>query len=247
MSGHRKQFVEPSTHMQVGRTMTTPRLLPLLLCAACGSGSGSADAAPDIDNGTCGAMIRFTGDYVDWDSDASFCGLPGAVLTVQGTGTRDTIVAPNGRIDVCVPDQTVTLIDIAPPPSVPGCKSDTSKNYLLSGIAVASKAVILAGVPWHGSNFQQGREAVTAGKAHVYVHVAGPAHAVSLDAGHSHGPIQAVVTDTWAPGDSGHEVFIPDVDPAGGSATLSVAGGAVGAGSIPLVADKITTITVITN
>lgn len=233
--------------MQVAPTMNLSRLLPFLLCAACGGSSGSADAAPDIDNGTCGAMLRFQGDYVDWDSDAMFCGLPGAVLTVQGTGTKLTIVAPNGRIDLCVPDQPVTLIDMAPPPSVPACRSDKSKNYLLPSIAVASKAVILAGVPWHGSNFQQDREAVTPGKAHVYVHVAGPAHAVSLDAGHSHGPIQAVLADTWAPGDSGHEVFIPDVDPAGGSATLSVAGGAVGAGSIPLVADTITTITVITH
>jgi hypothetical protein len=56
-----------------------------------------------------------------------------------------------------------------------------------------------------------------------------------------------VVTDTWAAGDTGHEVFIPDVDPAGGFATLSVAGGATGAGSIPLVAGKMTTLTVITH
>jgi hypothetical protein len=119
--------------------------------------------------------------------------------------------------------------------------------YFLSAIGVANKAVILAGVPWHGRNFIKDREMVTPGKAHVYVHIAGPAHAVSLDAGHSYGKIQAVVTDTWANGDSGHEVFIPDIDPVGGTATLSVDGGAVGTGSIPLEADKITTLTVITH
>jgi hypothetical protein len=226
--------------------MTIPRFLPLLLCAACGGGSDSHDAAVDIDNGMCGAMLRFTGEYVDWDNDTSFCGVFNAQLTVQGTGARD-MLPPNGRIDVCVPDQPITLIDIALPASPPECLTDRTHNYVLPGIAVADKAVILAGVIWSGRNFVQGREAVQPGKAQVFVHVSGPDRAVSLDAAHSHGPIQAVVMDTWAPGDAGHEVFIPDVDPAGGSATLSVAGGAIGAGPIPLVADKITTLTVITH
>jgi hypothetical protein len=55
----------------------------------------------------------------------------------------------------------------------------------------------------------------------------------------------AVATNTWAPGNVGHEVFFPDVDPNGGSATLSVDGGAIGTGSIPLAAGKITTLSVI--
>jgi hypothetical protein len=189
-------------------------------------------------------MIRFTGEYVDWDNDKSFCGIFNAALTPQG-GARVTL-PPNGRIDLCVPDQATTLIDIAVPPAAPDCLADRTRNYVLPGIGVASKAVILAGGNWQGRNFVEGREQVDPAKAHVFVHVSGPARAVSLDAGHSHGPIQAVVTDTWAPGDSGHEVFIPDVDPAGGSATLSVAGGAVGAGAIPLAAGKITMLTVIT-
>jgi hypothetical protein len=238
--------METSSHMQPGRTMTILRPLPLLLCAACGGGSPSEDAAVDIDNGMCGTMLRFTGEYVDWDNDKSFCGIFNAQLAVQGTGVRDTL-PPNGRIDVCVPDQPTTLIDIAPPASAPECLADRTHNYLLPGIAVANRAVILAGVAWSGRNFVQGREAVQPGKAQVFVHVSGPARAVSLDAAHSHGPIQAVATDTWMPGDTGHDVFIPDVDPAGGTGTLSIAGGAVGAGPIPLIADKITTLTVITH
>jgi hypothetical protein len=107
--------------------------------------------------------------------------------------------------------------------------------------------VIQAGGFWSGRTFLQGRETYDMTKAQVYVHISGPARAVSLDAAHSHGPPQAVVDKTWAPGDTGHEVFIPDVDPAGGSATLSVTGGAIGAGSIPLAAGKMTTLTVITN
>lgn len=233
--------------------MTNARIVLLLAiagCNGCGGGSGSVDAAPDIDNGMCGAMLRFTGEYVDWDygATATSCGLPGTVFTIPGVGPK-TIMAPNGRIDFCIPDQPTTLLDITPPSTIPDpkCVSDPQLKYLLPGIAVANKAVILAGGFWSGRTFIDGRETYDPAKAQVYVHIAGPARAVSLDASHAHGPIQAVATTMWAPGDTGHEVFIPDVDPAGGSATLSVAGGATGAGSIPLVAGKMTTLTVVTH
>jgi hypothetical protein len=229
--------------------MNTARLSFLVAvagCGGCGGGSGSVDAAPDIDNGTCGAMLRFTGEYVDWDNDTAFCGLPGSVFTIPGVGDK-TIAAPNGRIDFCIPDQPTTQMDIRPPATVPECKTDKTNTYQLPGIAVANKAVILAGGTWSGRTFVQGRESYDPAKAQVYVHVDGPAHAVSLDAAHSPGQIQAVATNMWAPGDTGHEVFIPDVDPSGGSAMLSVAGGAIGAGSIPLVAGKMTTLTVVTH
>jgi hypothetical protein len=223
-------------------------LLAVAGCTACGGGSGSADAAPDIDNGTCGAQLRFTGDYLDWDSDTTFCGMPGTDFAIPGGGTQ-RLVAPNGRIDFCIPDQATTLLDITPPSILPGCKvvSDPQLKYSLPGIAVASKAVILAGGSWSGRTFIDGRETYDPAKAQVYVHIVGPAHAVSLDLSHVHGAPQAVATTTWAPGDTGHEVFIPDVDPAGGSATLTVAGGAIGAGPIPLAAGKMTTLTVVTH
>lgn len=236
--------------------MTTARIALLLAeaglavagCGGCGGGSGSVDAAPDIDNGTCGALLRFTGEYVDWDNDTTFCGLPGSVFTVPGVGPK-TINAPNGRVDLCVPDQATTLIDITPPTTIPGCKvvSNPQLKYSLPGIAVASKAVILAGGMWSGRTFIDGRQTYDPAKAQVFVHLVGQARAVSLDAAHAHGPIQAVATTMWAPGDTGHDVFIPDVDPTGGSATLSVAGGAIGEGSIPLVAGKMTTLTVVTH
>lgn len=229
--------------------MNKARIVSLLAaCGACGGGSGSVDAAPDLDNGTCGALLRFTGEYLDWDSDTAFCGLPGSDFTIPGGGTQ-RLVAPNGRIDFCIPDQPTVLLDIAPPSTLPGCKvvSDPQLEYSLPGIAVANKAVILAGGFWSGRTFIDGRESHDAAKAQLFVHIHGPARAVSLDAGHAHGAPQAVATSTWAPGDTGHDVFIPDVDPAGGTATLSVAGGAIGAGSIPLAAGKMTTLTVVTH
>lgn len=228
--------------------MTTTRIVLLLAIGGCGGGSGSVDAAPDIDNGMCGAMLHFTGEYVDWDNDTTFCGLPGSIFNIPGVGQK-TLTAPNGRIDFCIPDQPQNLLDISPPSTLPGCKVVTNppSKYSLPGIAVADKAVILAGGFWSGRTFIDGRETYDPAKAQVYVHIDGPARAVSLDASHAPGQIQAVATNMWAPGDTGHEVFIPDVDPSGGSATLLVAGGAVGAGSIPLVAGKMTTLTVVTH
>jgi hypothetical protein len=225
--------------------MNEAKLFLLAAIAGCGGGGSGADAAPDIDNGTCGATIRFTGEYVDWDNDTTFCGLFSAVFTVQGNGMQSTL-PPNGRVDLCVPDQATTLIDIAPPTQTPSCKT-AADHYRLPGIAVADKAVILAGGSWSGRSFTEARQSFDTTKAQVYVHVVGPARAVSLDAQHAHGPAQAVADKTWAAGDTGHEVYLPDVDPTGGSATLSVAGGAIGAGAIPLVAGKMTTLTVVTH
>jgi hypothetical protein len=201
------------------------------------------EAAVDIDNGMCGSLLRFTGECIDWNSDRNFCDMNNAVATVRDTGLQDML--PHGRINLCVPNQPVTLIDITPPAVNPDCQADKTHHYQLSALAIANKAVILAGGLWSGRTFVETTNSYDPAKAQVFVHVDGTPRAVSLDSAHSHGPIQAVVTATWAPGDTGHEVYIPDVDPAGGSATLTVAGGAVGAGSIPLVAGKMTTLSVI--
>lgn len=233
-------------HGPIAMTAAWSASLFTLGVGACGGGSGSHDAAVDIDNGTCGAMIRFTGEYVDWDSDdQDFCGIARAIFKVRDTGPATAPLAPNGRVDLCVPDQPTTLIDISTPPKV-DVSCHAGVTYPLPGIAVANKAVILAGGSWSGRSFVEGREPYDPTKAQVHVHIDGPPRAVSLDAAHPHGQVQAVVTDTWAPGNTGHEIFIPDVAPSGGSATLSVAGGAIGAGSIPLEAGRMTTLTVIT-
>lgn len=213
----------------------------LVILCACSDDAAPRDAAtPDIDNGTCGSMVRFTGEYVDWDSGAAFCGILGAQFQVQGGGAKST-TAPNGRFDLCVPDAPVTLLDITPPTAMSEC-TKMPETYVLPGIAVASKAVITAGGFWSGRAFGMARQAVDPTRAQVFVHVNGTPKDVSLTA--AHGPAQAMMGDTWAPGSTGHEVFFPDVDPAGGSTTLSAAG-AIGTGSIPLVAGKMTNVSII--
>jgi len=223
--------------------MIGSRLFAVVLLCACGGSSASHDASIDVDNGACGSQLRFTGEYVDWDNDTTFCGIFDARFTAPGGAQSAT--APNGRFDLCVPDQEVTLVEIAPPAAVPDCKLDKTHPYTLPGIAVASRAVILAGGAWSGRSFVDGRQGYDVAKAQVFVHVDGKAAAVSLDAGHPHGAPQAVTAGAWAAGNVGQDVFLPDVDPAGGSATLAVEGGAIGAGAIPLSAGKLTLVTVI--
>jgi hypothetical protein len=122
----------------------------------------------------------------------------------------------------------------------------------MAGIAVANKAVILAGGFFSIRTFTEARRTSffqAAGltfdptKAQVFVHVDGTPRAVSIEA--AHGAAQAVSGTTWGPGDTGHEVFFPNVDPGGGSTMLMVAGGAIGTGSIPLAAGKFTYLAVL--
>jgi len=231
----------------------TRAFLVLALVGACSDDAGPSDASiptVDIDNASCGTATRFTGEYVDWDNDAAFCGIFGAAFHVQGTATMAS-TAPNGRFDLCLADQPTTLIDITPSQDDSACTTPPSK-YMVPGIAIANRAVIFAqGGLWSGRAFTVDRQAslgqpFDAAKAHVFVHVAGTPRPVALDA--PHGPTQAVAATTWADGDTGHEVYFPNVDVGGGTANLSVMGGiSVGTGAIPLAAGKVTTLTIVVN
>lgn len=213
------------------------------LAGACGGSSGTPDGPPPDTTGGCNGM-RFTGELIDWDSDRSFCGIHNAVFKVAGRADQ-SVTAPNGRFDLCIPSQAQVLVDVVPPNGMSECTSPRG-SYGWPVIAVASKAVIDADAQWSGRAFIDGRVVADPAKAQVHVHVRGTARAVSIGA--TYAVSEAVADTTWAIGDTGHEVFFRDVDvPAGGMTMLTVAGGAVGAGMIPLVAGKITSITVLTN
>jgi hypothetical protein len=199
------------------------------------------DAAADASAGCTG--IRFTGEYVDWDSSSSpFCGIFGAEFAVPGGGERQT-TAPNGRFDICIPDAPVTLVDITPPAAASTCSMPPAA-YTIAGIAVANKAVITAGGAWSGRAFVPARQAVDSTKAQVFVHVNGTPVAVSIGAAHESS--QARTSGTWAAGNTGEEVFFLNVDPGTGTTDLTAAG-AIGTGPIPLVAGKVTNVSIIAN
>jgi hypothetical protein len=213
-----------------------------LLASACDGDSPNDAMIPvDIDNGTCSDMVRFTGEYVDWDeTETSFCGVFGATFRArEGGGMGST--APNGRFDFCVPDQPITLVDITPPTQASSC-STPSGSYAMPGIAVASKNVIFAGGGWSGRAFVMGRQAVDVAKAQVFVHVHGTPSKVSLGA--THGPAQARASGMWQAGDTGQDVFFPDVEIGGGETTIS-APSAIVPERIPLVAGTMTNVSIV--
>ena len=234
-------------------------VLPLLLAAsACGDDGSmpidaavdAVDAPPDVDNGTCGAQVRFTGEYVDWDTQTSFCGIFNATITVAGGGASDT-TAPNGRFDLCVPDAPTTRLDVTQPTAASECTQQPS-TYTIPTLFIADKAVIEAGGMFSGRAFTVDRrdpfftdvvgEAFDPAKAQVFVHIDGAARTLSLDAARA--PAQLVTGTTWAAGETGTDVFFPNVDVGGGTTMLSASGGTtIGAGSIPLVAGTITNVT----
>lgn len=225
----------------------------VLSLAACGGGGSSTDATVtvDIDNGSCGDTLRFTGEYVDWDTNASFCGINEAVLQVTGDGAMDS-TSPNGRFDLCIPaGAATTVLDVTQPSGTSQCTTPPA-GYSVKTIIVANKAVILGG-GFHSASawttdrqntfFTQIGQTFDSTKAQVHVHVDGTPAAVSIGA--AHGATQAVSATTWAAGDTGKDVFFPNVEVGSGTTMLTVAGGAVGTGSIPLVANTITNVTVL--
>jgi hypothetical protein len=223
----------------------------LAACGGCGGGSTvDAPITVDIFNGSCGDQLLFTGEYVDWDNDTTFCGVFNATFAVPG-GTTDT-TAPNGRFggrgNLCISRTGTTIVDITPAAAMSECTVPLS-TYPLAGVAFADPTVILAGAFFSGRNITVAREGslgvtLDPAKAHVFVHIDQGARTIALAA--AHGAPQAIADKTWGAGDTGHEVFFPNVDLGGGTTALTVTGGAaIGAGDIPLVANKIVNVTVL--
>ncbi len=224
-------------------------VLAWVFCAtACGDDQAKPDAGPpvvDIDNGSCGDQLHFTGEVVDWDSsDATFCGVFEAMLLVPPDGAMDT-TAPNGRIDMCIPaTQATTTISVTPSANASQCAGST---YPVPGAIIVNRDVIRAGAPFSARLFTATRETsfftqigapYDASKAQLLVFVAGTPRPVSIAA--THGATQAFTkaTATWAAGDTGTYVFFANVAP--GSTTITVTGGAFGSGPIDLAAGRIT-------
>lgn len=239
--------------MLAGRVVVSVTLLLVTCLGACGDdGAGPVDAAPvpvDIDNGSCGDQIRFTGEYVDWDSQTSFCGINEALIEVIG-GSMDS-TAPNGRFDLCIPDAAATRLDVTQPTAMSQCTTPPAA-YTIPTILHAQKVVIQSGGFFSARAFTAARQAsfftlVGAAfdptKAQVLVHIDGPARTVTLAA--AHGTAQTANATGWVPGTAGTDVFFPNVDV--GTTTLSVTGGALGTGSIPVEANKVTNVTVLAN
>ena len=216
-------------------------LLALAL-AACSGGGKTIDAAI-----TDGQPLTFTGEYVDWYSTntAFFCGIFQATFAVHGDATRTNMTNPNGRFTLELAPAQTTRIDITPPTGQSEC-SQPKSTYNVPGIMIADASVIASGQMISARSFTVDA-ATTVGydntKAQVLVHVDGTARAVSITG--THQPTQAFDGTMWAAGDTGVNVYFPNLDPGAGTTTISTTGTALGTGTVPIAAGTFTYVTLV--
>jgi hypothetical protein len=196
--------------------------------------------------------FSFTGHFLDWDSIASApCPITGATWTVTYAPSRIATTDASGAFTVLLRTY-LSLLDVAPP-AMPSTCSIPASSYTLPGIAVIPPSVVLAGGDFVARSLTTARIAsfyAALGApfdptcANLVVHVDGLTRAVAISSAHA--PTQAFDGTTWAAGDLGADVFFPNITLAPEKmTTVTVAGGAVGTGSVPLAAGSITYMTVV--
>jgi hypothetical protein len=230
-----------------------------LVVAGCGShaplavDAGPADAGPDPSIDADLRDYDVAGVYLDWDSTAaSPCPIAGATWTVYfgggRTGTTDAtgaftvqLASYLARIDVeqpHLPSACTTppsAYDLPESAILPGVLHDAGGRPVIRSLTSARAATFYAAI---GAPFQ-------ATRGQLLVHLDGPARSVAVSAPHD--AVQAFDGQTWAAGDTGSDVFFPNVDVTNGIwPTVTVSGNTIGAGSLELPAGTITAITVIT-
>jgi hypothetical protein len=238
-----------------------------LLVVACHGGSGApggdaaidapavGDAAPpDAYEGPCTFYFyQLTAVFLDWDSTAAApCAIADSrwyVHLTQGYRTTDA----HGMLEICMGSNNPEL-DIQLPTTASACTTPPG-TYLIPGLAIATRSVVDAGGGFVARSLDDARigpfyasfgSTFDPAKGQLLVHVNGTPRAVSITAPHD--PVQAFDGTAWAGGDTGGDVFFPNIDLGAAATTdVSVAGGALGTGSVPLIAGTITYMAVVMN
>lgn len=237
-----------------------------LLAAACSHRSGgqahdaavdapeAADAGPDAYAGPCGFYFyQLTAVYLDWDSTAAApCAITGSRWYVHIDPRYETTDA-SGRLAICLASNNPEL-DIHPPPTASTCATPPG-TYSIPGLAIATRSVADAGGVLVARSLDDARigpfyagfgSTFDAAKGQLFVHVIGAPRAVMITTAHD--TVQAFDGAAWASGETGGDVFFPNIDLGAGATTdVSVAGGALGTGNVPLVAGTITYMAVVVN
>jgi hypothetical protein len=196
--------------------------------------------------------FSFTGRYLDWDAtDSAPCGIAGATWTVKYDASRVATTNAAGAFTIPLTNY-YSLLDIKPPSTASACTTPPSE-YTIPGIAVAPPAVVLRGVDYVARSLTTARVATfyaqigtafDATRAGLLVHVVGPERAISISAPHA--PAQRFANGSWSTGMTGADVYFPNIEvPAQSVTIVTVDGGALGTGSVPLAAGAITYMTVI--
>jgi hypothetical protein len=208
--------------------------LPL---AACSGGKHTVDAAP----------LQVMGEFVDWMDTGTdtgfFCGIKNAMFTVHDDPSQTDMTNPNGRFTLTIHDAR-TQVDITPPSAVSECSVPPS-NYTLPAIMIIDEQVAASGAILSAREFTTAQ--TPAGfditKAQVLVHVDGTPRAVSITG--THDAVQAFDGTNWAAGDTGVNVYFPNVDPSPGTTKVTTTGSALGTGSIPIAAGTFSFLTIV--
>jgi hypothetical protein len=191
--------------------------------AACGGDDGGTpiDALViDTPPGTCGADAAFTGEIIDWDaSNAAFCGVFGATLTVRGAAARTDTTNPNGRFELCLAHQPQTTIDVAFSATASECTTPKD-TYPVPAVLIVDQRIVDTDMVLSAREMTGMRQATMfaqvgapydAAKGQLVVHSLGVPGPVSITA--SHGTTQAFTGTAWAAGDTGSDVFFPNAAP----------------------------------
>jgi hypothetical protein len=212
----------------------------VVVLAACGDDAGVRDdAAPDMPPDAadmCGATaVYLTGEYVDWDStEVDFLGIFDATLAVVGDAGRTDRTAPNGRFELCLPNDPQVLVEVVP------------LGDYVAGTIVVIKDVLGANGTFSLRSFTAARGQMPpfgydAAKAQVYVHVIGAARTVDVSSPHAAG--FHFDGTAWLAGQTGTDVYVPNIDPAGGVTKIAVTG-ATEVGTVPIAAGAFTYVAV---
>jgi hypothetical protein len=219
-----------------------PALIALAL-AACDVPASTPDAAIDANL----VDFTFTGTFLDWDSP---CPIAGATWTATYDDQRTTMTDATGSFTLALASYTA-LVDVTPPSEPSTCAGGT---YSIPGIAIAPPAVSLANGVVVARSMTQARAAtfyVSIGapfdptRGNLLIHVNGTPRAFAI--AEPHATAQAFNGTAWAAGDTGADVFFPNIAiPLSKRATVTVAGGnAIGLGAVQLAPGTITFMTVI--
>lgn len=194
----------------------------------------------------------FSGRFLDWDATpAAPCPIVGAKWYATYDDTRVAVTDRDGAFAIRLASYT-PLLDIEPPSEASACAGGT---YGLHGIAIAPPAVVEAGGGFEARTMTSARAAAfyagfgatfDATRGNLLVHVTGVPRALAVSG--AHGPAQAFTGTAWQAGDTGRDVFFPNIELGGmmPMTTVTVTGGnAVGLGAVPLAAGAITYMAVI--
>lgn len=236
-----------------------PALIACLVAGCGSSGHLAVDGEPGdagVDS-TIDANLRdypVAGIYLDWDSTAvAPCPIAGATWTVYFGGGRIGTTDASGAFTVQLASY-LARIDVEQPHLPSACTTPPSP-YALPESAIIPAVIHYAGghpiirslTSARATTFYAAIGApFQATRGQLLVHLDGPARSVALSAPHD--AVQAFDGQAWAAGDTGSDVFFPNVDVTNGIwPTVTVSGNTIGAGSLELPPGTITSITVITN